>query len=53
MKFEHDTFDFHGVFIFFCLPAGESRRYDEEFWKELLGGGGKRSKEQNLKELGF
>jgi len=35
------------------LPAGDSRRYDEEFWKELLGGGGKRSKEQNLKELGF
>jgi hypothetical protein len=34
------------------LPV-RSRRYDEEFWKELLGGGGKRSKEQNLKELGF
>jgi hypothetical protein len=33
------------------LPV-KSRRYDEEFWKELLGGG-KRSKEQNLKELGF
>ena len=30
-----------------------SRRYDEAFWKELLGGGAKRSKEQNLKELGF
>jgi hypothetical protein len=31
-----------------------SRRYDEEFWRELLGGGNhKRSKEQNLKELGF
>ena len=25
-----------------------SRRYDEEFWKELLGGKEKRSKEQNL-----
>ena len=33
------------------LPV-RSRRYDEEFWKELMGGG-KRSKEQNLKELGF
>jgi hypothetical protein len=35
------------------LPV-KSRRYDEEFWKELLGAsGGKRSKEQNMKELGF
>ncbi len=34
------------------LPV-KSRRYDEAFWKELLGGGAKRSKEQNLKELGF
>jgi hypothetical protein len=34
------------------LPV-RSRRYDEVFWKELLGGGTKRSKEQNLKELGF
>ena len=34
------------------LPV-RSRRYDEEFWKELLGGKEKRSKEQNLKELGF
>jgi hypothetical protein len=34
------------------LPV-RSRRYDEQFWKELLGGGVKRSKEQNLKELGF
>ncbi len=33
------------------LPV-KSRRYDDEFWKELLGGS-KRSKEQNLKELGF
>jgi uncharacterized protein len=33
------------------LPV-RSRRYDEEFWKELLGGREKRSKEQNLKELG-
>jgi hypothetical protein len=32
------------------LPV-RSRRYDDAFWKELLGG--KRSKEQNLKELGF
>ncbi|MEW6287122.1 MAG: ATP-binding protein [Chloroflexota bacterium] len=34
------------------LPV-RSRRYDDEFWKELLGGKEKRSKEQNLKELGF
>jgi hypothetical protein len=33
------------------LPV-RSRRYDDRFWKELLGGG-KRSREQNLKELGF
>jgi len=33
------------------LPV-RSRRYDENFWKELLGGG-KRSEAQNLKELGF
>ncbi|MEW6239613.1 MAG: ATP-binding protein [Chloroflexota bacterium] len=32
------------------LPV-RSRRYDEAFWKELLGG--KRSAAQNLKELGF
>jgi len=34
------------------LPV-RSRRYDEQFWKELLGGREKKSKEQNLKELGF
>jgi hypothetical protein len=35
------------------LPV-KSRRYDDAFWKELLGAaGGKRTKEQNLKELGF
>src|SRR5258706_1988233 len=34
------------------LPV-RSRRYDEKFWKELLGAAGKKSKEQNLKELGF
>jgi DNA helicase HerA-like ATPase len=35
------------------LPI-KSRRYDEAFWKELLGAkDGKRSKEQNMKELGF
>ncbi|MEW6403729.1 MAG: ATP-binding protein [Chloroflexota bacterium] len=33
------------------LPV-RSRRYDDIFWKELLGGA-KRSKEENLKELGF
>ncbi len=34
------------------LPV-KSRRYDEAFWKSLLGGNGKRSKEENIKELGF
>jgi len=34
------------------LPV-KSRRYDDNFWKELLGGGKKRSEAQNLKELGF
>jgi hypothetical protein len=34
------------------LPV-KSRRYDDEFWKELLGASGKKGREQNLKELGF
>ncbi len=34
------------------LPV-KSRRYDDVFWKELLGGEGKKSEAQNLKELGF
>ena len=37
------------------LPV-RSRRYDDAFWKELLSGSSgsqKRTKEQNLKELGF
>jgi hypothetical protein len=34
------------------LPV-KSRRYDEKFWKELLGGNGRRSKEENIKELGY
>ncbi len=34
------------------LPV-KSRRYDDVFWKELLGGVGKKSEAQNLKELGF
>lgn len=34
------------------LPI-KSRRYDDAFWKELLGDGGKKSEAQNLKELGF
>jgi uncharacterized protein len=33
------------------LPI-KTREYNEDFWKELLGGG-KRSSVQNLKELGF
>lgn len=37
------------------VPPRPSKRpfSDEEFWKELLGGKEKKSKEQNLKELGF
>jgi hypothetical protein len=31
----------------------KSRRYDDVFWKELLGGGGRKSEAQNMKELGF
>ena len=34
------------------LPV-KSRRYDDKFWKELLGGNSRRSKEENIKELGF
>jgi len=34
------------------LPV-RSRRYDEAFWKELLKGNARRSKEENSKELGF
>jgi len=34
------------------LPV-TSRRYDEAFWKELLGTAAKRTEAQNLKELGF
>lgn len=34
------------------LPV-KSRRYDDAFWKALMGGKEKKSKEQNLKELGF
>jgi hypothetical protein len=30
-----------------------SRRYDQKFWDELLPKSGSRSKEQNLKDLGF
>jgi len=36
------------------LPARRvSRRYDDAFWKELLGGGGRKSEAQSMKELGF
>jgi len=34
------------------LPA-RSRRYDDNFWHERFGAGGKRSQAQNLKDLGF
>lgn len=30
------------------LPV-RSRRYDETFWKELLGGGGKKSEERRAR----
>jgi len=33
------------------LPV-RSRRYDEAFWKEM-GGKGKKSNEESLRELGF
>jgi hypothetical protein len=45
MKIEHGTIDFHGV----LLGLG----YADVFWKELLGGEGRKSEAQNLKELGF
>jgi len=41
-----------GVPMPFTCPQ-ESRRYDDAFWKELLGGKGKKSEAENLKELGF
>jgi hypothetical protein len=34
------------------LPV-KSRRYDDAFWKSLFKGDSKRSKEENIKELGF
>jgi DNA helicase HerA-like ATPase len=34
------------------LPV-KSRRYDDNFWRDLLGGGKKRTEAENLKELGF
>jgi uncharacterized protein len=34
------------------LPV-RSRRYDETFWKELLGAGGKKDEAQLMKELGY
>jgi hypothetical protein len=34
------------------LPV-KSRRYDDAFWKSLLKGDSRRSKEENIKELGF
>jgi hypothetical protein len=34
------------------LP-GCRRRYDDAFWKSLLGGNSKKSREENIKELGF
>jgi uncharacterized protein len=34
------------------LPV-RSRRYDDNFWKELFGAGGKKGEDQYMKELGF
>jgi hypothetical protein len=34
------------------LPV-RSRRYDDQFWRELLGNKGNRSEVENLKELGY
>jgi DNA helicase HerA-like ATPase len=34
------------------LPV-KSRRYDDQFWKSLFKGESKRSREENIKELGF
>jgi hypothetical protein len=34
------------------LPV-KSRRYDDPFWKSLLKGDSRKSKEENIKELGF
>ncbi len=34
------------------LPV-RSRRYDDDFWKELMGAGGKKSEAQLMKELGY
>jgi uncharacterized protein len=34
------------------LPV-RSRRYDDQFWQDLLGKKDKPSMEKNLKELGF
>jgi DNA helicase HerA-like ATPase len=34
------------------LPV-KSRRYDDAFWKSLFAGNSRRSKEENIKELGF
>jgi hypothetical protein len=36
-----------------CPQGTHAGTCGEEFWKELLGGKEKKSKEQNLKELGF
>jgi DNA helicase HerA-like ATPase len=34
------------------LPV-KSRRYDDDFWRELLGAGGKKDEAQIMKELGY
>lgn len=34
------------------LPV-KSRRYDDNFWRELFGGGGKKNEAQIMKELGY
>jgi hypothetical protein len=34
------------------LPV-RSRRYDDNFWKELFGAGGKMTEDQIMKKLGY
>ena len=56
MNFEHETFDFHGVFIFpdaAACPQGTRAGMTRSFGRSCSVAKEKRSKEQNLKELGF
>ncbi|MBV6467851.1 MAG: hypothetical protein PGMFKBFP_03223 [Anaerolineales bacterium] len=50
IQFVNQEFSNLGWGVPMPLPV-RSRRYDEAFWKELLGS--KKSEAQSLKELGF